>query len=178
MELGPEMALTSVQTRDEEQERRYLARTVQLLTTELEHVTGSIDNSARSIQEQKELMWEQWRDMDHAEKANARTEVNLSVSLGEQAVLTRTRIQRLLNTPESARLAASPKPITAANSTDATATFRQPRPGSFDKLPTPPSGRRTTPQGGGTRPRVDRSDRDFDGRPLHPHSGNSTHTQE
>jgi DNA helicase-2/ATP-dependent DNA helicase PcrA len=45
--------LTDVHTRDEEHERRRLAETVRLLSTELERLTGSIDKSARTIDEQK-----------------------------------------------------------------------------------------------------------------------------
>ncbi|WP_228542281.1 UvrD-helicase domain-containing protein [Nocardia sp. XZ_19_369] len=91
-------------TSDEEHERRYLAETVRLLTKELADLTGSIDRSARTIQEQKEQIWEQWRDMDHAEKAGARTDVNLAVALGERAVLTRERVKRLLQTPYFGRV--------------------------------------------------------------------------
>ncbi|WP_207957559.1 UvrD-helicase domain-containing protein [Streptomyces sp. YIM 98790] len=93
-----------MQIRDEEQERRYLAETVRLLTQELERLAASIDDSARTIQEQKEHMWEHWRDMDGAEKANFRTAVNMSVTLGEHAVATRERIERLLQSPYFGRV--------------------------------------------------------------------------
>jgi len=103
------MALTNPQTtnsqpRDEEQERRYLAETMRLLTSELESLTDSIGKSARSIQERKEHLWENRRDMDFAEKADYRTAVNLSVALGERAVLTRERVKRLLQTPYFGRV--------------------------------------------------------------------------
>jgi DNA helicase-2/ATP-dependent DNA helicase PcrA len=98
------MAVTDAQTRDEEHERRYLAETVRLLRTELERLADSIDKSARTIQEQKEHMWENWRDMDSAEKAGYRTEVNLSVTQGEHAVMTRKRIERLLASPYFGRV--------------------------------------------------------------------------
>ncbi|MGK5500119.1 HelD family protein [Streptomyces sp. URMC 125] len=93
-----------MQTRDEEQERRYLDGTLRLLAKELERLTASIGESARTIREQKEHMWEHWRDMDGAEKANFRTAVNMSVSLGEQVVATRQRIERLLQSPYFGRV--------------------------------------------------------------------------
>jgi DNA helicase-2/ATP-dependent DNA helicase PcrA len=75
------MALTGVQSRGEEQERRHLAETVQLLTTELERLTSDIDKSARNIEERKQHLWTNLRDMDFAEKANYRGEVDMSVRL-------------------------------------------------------------------------------------------------
>ncbi|MGD9620582.1 MAG: UvrD-helicase domain-containing protein [Mycolicibacterium sp.] len=98
------MALTNSHTRDDEQERQYLAETMRLLAAELEGLTDSIDKSARSIQERKEHLWENRRDMDFAEKADYRTSVNLSVALGERAVMTRERVKRLLHTPYFGRV--------------------------------------------------------------------------
>ncbi|TVS83068.1 AAA family ATPase [Mycobacterium helveticum] len=96
--------MTDMQTPDEEQERRYLAETVQLLTMELQRLSDSIDTSARTIQEQKQHLWENRRDMDFAEKATFRTDVNVSVALGERAVMTRQRIKRLLESPYFGRV--------------------------------------------------------------------------
>ncbi|EKT79720.1 DNA helicase UvrD [Rhodococcus opacus M213] len=96
--------MAHVQTRDEERERRYLAETVQLLTAELERLTGSIDKSVRVIQEQKEYLWESRRDMDFAEKADFRTAVDVSVALGEHSVRASERIKRLLETPYFGRV--------------------------------------------------------------------------
>ncbi len=96
--------MTDVQTRDEQHERAHLAETVRLLTAELERLVGSIDKSAGSIQEQKEYMWENWRDMDSAEKAGLRTDVNMAVVLGEHAVMLRKRIERLLESPYFGRV--------------------------------------------------------------------------
>lgn len=99
------MALTDVQTRDEEQERQYLAETVRLLKRELERLGASIDRTARTIQEHKEFMWENWRDMDFAEKAAMRTEVNTSVGVGDSAVAVRRHMERLLESPYFGRVA-------------------------------------------------------------------------
>ncbi|WP_250549244.1 HelD family protein [Pseudonocardia sp. H11422] len=98
------MALTDVQSRDEEQERQYLAEAVHLLNTELERLTSSIDKSARTIEEQKEHMWTNRRDMDSAEKANLRAMVDMSIALGEHAAMTRKRIERLLDSPYFGRV--------------------------------------------------------------------------
>ncbi|GAA4874753.1 HelD family protein [Saccharopolyspora cebuensis] len=98
------MALTDVRTQDEEQERRHLADTVRRLATELERLTGSIDSSARTIEEQKEHMWINWRDMDFAEKAGYRQEVDMSVRSVEHADRSRKRIERLLGSPYFGRV--------------------------------------------------------------------------
>jgi len=90
--------------RDDEDERQYLDETIRLLTSELAELTDAIDRSARSIQERKEHLWENRRDMDFAEKADYRTAVNLSVALGERAVMTRERVTRLLQTPYFGRV--------------------------------------------------------------------------
>ncbi|MDW4910031.1 AAA family ATPase [Streptomyces sp. ADMS] len=96
--------MTDLQTRDEEQERQYLAETVRLLKRELERLSASIDRTARTIQEQKEFMWENWRDMDAAEKAAMRTEVNTSVGVGDGVVTVRRHMERLLESPYFGRV--------------------------------------------------------------------------
>ncbi|WP_207929287.1 UvrD-helicase domain-containing protein [Actinomadura sp. 6K520] len=96
--------MTDAQARDEEYEHRRLARTVHLLTNELKRFTDSVDGSARHVKEQKEYMWESWRDMDAAEKANHRTEVNMAVAIGDHAVQARKRMERLLNSPYFGRV--------------------------------------------------------------------------
>ncbi|MCC9710636.1 AAA family ATPase [Streptomyces sp. MNU76] len=96
--------MTDLQTRDEEQERQYLAETVRLLKRELERLSASIDRTAKTIQEQKEFMWENWRDMDAAEKAAMRTEVNTSVGVGDGVVTVRRHMERLLESPYFGRV--------------------------------------------------------------------------
>lgn len=101
---GPEVALTDTQTRDEEQERRHLTQTLHLLAAERDRVADSIEASARTIDERKEQMWTNRRDMDFAEKASLRTDVDLSVKLAESAVTRRDRIDRLLDSPYFGRV--------------------------------------------------------------------------
>ncbi|KPC85440.1 hypothetical protein ADL35_14630 [Streptomyces sp. NRRL WC-3753] len=98
------MTLTDLQTRDEEQERQYLTETVRLLERELERLNASIERTARTIQEHKEFMWENWRDMDFAEKAAMRTEVNTSVGVGDGVVTVRRHVERLLESPYFGRV--------------------------------------------------------------------------
>jgi DNA helicase-2/ATP-dependent DNA helicase PcrA len=100
----PETVVTNVRSRDEERERRYLAETVRLLAAELERLNVSIDTSIRTVEEHKQYMWDNLRDMDFAEKANFRESVNMSVALGEHAMMTRERIERLLDSPYFARV--------------------------------------------------------------------------
>ncbi|MFG2683104.1 HelD family protein [Streptomyces sp. NPDC048392] len=96
--------MTDLQTRDEEQERQYLAETVRLLERERERLGDSIERTAKEIQEHKEFMWENWRDMDFAEKAAMRTEVNTSVGVGDGVVTVRRHIERLLESPYFGRV--------------------------------------------------------------------------
>ncbi len=98
------MALTDAQTRDEQHERQHLAETLQLLTSELKRLTGDIDKSARTIDERKKHLWDNLRDMDFAEKANFRGEVDMSVRLAEHAVMLQKRIERLLESPYFGRV--------------------------------------------------------------------------
>ncbi|MGA5148194.1 HelD family protein [Streptomyces griseoincarnatus] len=96
--------MTDLQTQDEEGERRYLAETVRLLKRERERLNASIDRTAKEIQQHKEFMWENWRDMDFAEKAAMRTEVNTSVGVGDGVVTVRRHIERLLASPYFGRV--------------------------------------------------------------------------
>lgn len=79
---------------EEATELEYLAETLRLLSFELTDLNDSIDSSARTIRAHKEHMWENRRDMDFAEKATFRSEVDISVMLGERAVLTRERVEK------------------------------------------------------------------------------------
>ncbi len=93
--------MTSFKTLDEQYEHQYLADTIRLLTMDL---SGSIDSSAKTIQAHKEHTWDNRRDMDFAEKATFRNDIDLSVMLGERAVLTRERVKRLLDSPYFGRV--------------------------------------------------------------------------
>ncbi|WP_326728230.1 hypothetical protein [Streptomyces phaeochromogenes] len=77
---------------------------MRLLQRELERLGASIGRTAKTIQEQKEFMWENWRDMDAAEKAAMRTEVNTSVGVGDSAVMVRRHMERLLESPYFGRV--------------------------------------------------------------------------
>ncbi|MHA6798910.1 hypothetical protein [Bounagaea algeriensis] len=55
----------------------------------MEQLTGYIDQSARSIDERKQHLWDDLRDMDFAEKAHFRHEVDLSVRSTEHAATSR-----------------------------------------------------------------------------------------
>lgn len=91
-------------TSNDEHEQKYLATTLRLLNIELQSLTDSIETSATTIRAHKEHMWENRRDMDFAEKATFRSEVDISVMLGERAVLTRERVERLLQSPYFGRV--------------------------------------------------------------------------
>jgi DNA helicase-2/ATP-dependent DNA helicase PcrA len=88
---------------------------MQLLATELERIAGSIDESARTIEEQKKHMWMHRRDMDSAEKASMRTAMDMSVVLAEHAVMRRKRIERLLESPYFGRVDFHPSDDAAAD---------------------------------------------------------------
>ncbi|GAB2762136.1 3'-5' exonuclease [Salinifilum aidingensis] len=96
--------MTDAQTRDEEHERQHLAEMVRRLEAELEQLTGYLDESARSVEERKQHLWENLRDMDFAEKAHFRHEVDLSIRSAEHADVRRKRVERLLQSPYFGRV--------------------------------------------------------------------------
>lgn len=88
----------------ETEERQKLAATLALIDTELVRVADQIATSDATIQSQKELIWNNQRDMDAAEKANIRTLVSTAVGLGEYTVKTRKRIEKLQDSPYFGRV--------------------------------------------------------------------------
>lgn len=96
--------LTDAQRPDEEQEREHLAEMVRRLGRELEHLAGYIARSARSIEARKQHLWDNLRDMDFAEKAHFRHEVDMSVLSTEHAAVRRKRVERLLGSPYFGRV--------------------------------------------------------------------------
>lgn len=86
------------------EEREKLAATLALIDTELVRVADQITASDATIQSQKELIWNNQRDMDAAEKANIRTLVSTAVGLGEYTVRTRKRIEKLQDSPYFGRV--------------------------------------------------------------------------
>ncbi len=78
-------------------ETQHLKRTIGRLKRELSRVSESIGSAVAAVDEQKKLMWERRRDMDGSEKASMRSLLAVAVSQGENAMLTREQIGRLLN---------------------------------------------------------------------------------
>ncbi|GAA1228518.1 3'-5' exonuclease [Prauserella halophila] len=98
--------MTGAQTRDEEQEQEhhYLSETLNLLSKERERLTADIDTAAGDIDARKKHLWDNLRDMDFAEKANYRGEVDLSIKLTEHAEMLHKRVERLLLSPYFGRV--------------------------------------------------------------------------
>lgn len=78
-------------------EERHLGTTVKRLRRELTRVSNSIDSTVAVVDEHKQLMWENRRDMDGSEKAAMRSMLAVTVSQGEGAMLSREQLNRLLN---------------------------------------------------------------------------------
>lgn len=89
---------------DELEERQRLARIVQLMERERERLGSFIEDAASTIHAQKKHMWDNYRDMDFAEKASMRISTDVSISVGDNAVQKRERIERLLRTPYFGRV--------------------------------------------------------------------------
>lgn len=96
--------MSEITDQDRALERSRLTEVLGSLELARARVEESIDRSAAAIQGSKELIWERQRDMDHAEKANIRIEVDVSVGVAERAVQTRRRIERLLDSPYFGRV--------------------------------------------------------------------------
>lgn len=88
----------------EEQERAHLAHVISLLEAELARADASIAKAAGDVQQHKELIWKNQRDMDHAEKANIRVMVDTSIVIGEHAVQQRRRLAKLATSPYFGRV--------------------------------------------------------------------------
>lgn len=95
--------MSEASTRDEE-EARYLTRTLRALDAELERARALIDGTVSAMEEQKEYLWEHRRDMDGSEKAALRAIVDVAVGQGEHAVQTRDRLERLRSSPYFGRV--------------------------------------------------------------------------
>lgn len=100
--------------RDEALEHSHLAELLEIPELTRGRVAASIDRSAAAIQASKELVWTRRRDMGHAEKANIRTDVDVSVGVAERAVEPQRRLERLLDSPCSGRIDFRPSTTTTS----------------------------------------------------------------
>ncbi|MEW1982503.1 3'-5' exonuclease [Citricoccus sp. NPDC079358] len=96
--------MTGITDQDKALERSRLAEVIEALTLARERLTASIERSAASIQDSKELIWAHQRDMDHAEKANVRVEVDVSVGLATQSVEALRQVERSIRSPYFGRV--------------------------------------------------------------------------
>ncbi|WP_104176478.1 UvrD-helicase domain-containing protein [Cryobacterium sp. Y50] len=96
--------MTDATATDKTGEHRYLAKTLELVESAHANLIDSIDRSELAMDEQKREMWEHQRDMDHAEKANARMQMATSVAIGDSAVKSRDSLERLRNSPYFGRV--------------------------------------------------------------------------
>lgn len=99
--------MTDVQTRpelDEPGERVRLSAVLTRLDAEALRLADVIDRSAADIDTSKRFIWANQRDMDHAEKANMRSEVGVAVTVAGGAVAARKRVERLRDSPYFGRV--------------------------------------------------------------------------
>ncbi|WP_253828662.1 HelD family protein [Prauserella aidingensis] len=102
--FGQEVALTGARTSDEEQEHHALSETLNLLSKERDRLSADIDKAAGDIDARKKHLWDNLRDMDFAEKANYRGEVDLSIKMTEHAQMLHKRVEKLLQSPYFGRV--------------------------------------------------------------------------
>lgn len=96
--------MANITEQDEQQERARLAEVIAALRRVSDQLGRSVEESAAEIQQNKELIWERQRDMDHAEKANIRLQVDESIGMTENADQMRRRIDRLISSPYFGRV--------------------------------------------------------------------------
>lgn len=91
-------------TIDEQAESAHLAQTIDLILSEARRLDVLVDASATEIMEHKQLIWQNQRELDHAEKANIRTQVDVTVNAAQHAVERHRRLQRLVDSPYFGRV--------------------------------------------------------------------------
>ncbi|MEL7568196.1 MAG: UvrD-helicase domain-containing protein [Dehalobacterium sp.] len=85
-------------------ERKYLGKVLEKLVAALEKIEQKITNYSREILEIKRYMYENLAQLDPAEKAANRIAVNESIDFGEGAIIERTKLQELIQSPYFGRI--------------------------------------------------------------------------
>ncbi|WP_174469024.1 HelD family protein [Paenibacillus graminis] len=90
--------------RSETDEKVYLQEVVARLKYALEAIDGRISSARQEILEAKKYLWANSAQIDPAERAANKVEISLSIGHGEQAVVKRGRLRKLLQTPYFGRV--------------------------------------------------------------------------
>ncbi|KWX71493.1 helicase [Paenibacillus jilunlii] len=90
--------------RSETDEKLYLQEIVARLQNALQAVDRRISSAGEEILAAKKYLWANSAQIDPAERAANRVEISLSIDHGEQAVVKRDRLRKLLHTPYFGRI--------------------------------------------------------------------------
>lgn len=96
--------MTGISDQDKEAERARLAEVVAAMERTRQQLSAAVEKSAADIQDNKELIWANQRDMDHAEKAHVRVEVDVSVGLATEVAESLRKVERSIQTPYFGRV--------------------------------------------------------------------------
>lgn len=88
----------------EQQEKQHLQRVISRLTHFLETLETIVQGKNKELMEHKSFLWENYSELDHAEKSSLREIVTRSVASGENALEKRKKIRKLISIPYFGRI--------------------------------------------------------------------------
>lgn len=81
------------------EEKQFLEKVQDKLRAALAGIYDQVKGRAGQIRKEKSFLWENKRDMDHAEKVSVRQSIDMSVLTGEAMLAKQKRIEKLLPSP-------------------------------------------------------------------------------
>lgn len=88
----------------EQQEKQHLQEVIQRLNHYLEALETMVQGKNKELMEHKSFLWENYSELDHAEKSALREIVTRSVASGENALEKRKKIRKLISIPYFGRI--------------------------------------------------------------------------
>ncbi|QAT48632.1 helicase [Caproiciproducens sp. NJN-50] len=88
----------------EAEEQRYLEMILIKLRKAFQDIDDKITNQAHEIREKKKYIWENLSQLDSVEKADNRIAVNNAITFGENAILQRQKLSKLIDSPYFGRV--------------------------------------------------------------------------
>lgn len=93
----------------EAEERQYLEEIKEMLNQAIIHTDNAAGSHAKELRESKGYLWENKAGMDHAEKVSVRQSITRMAISGENAVVKKKRLKKLLANPYFGRIDYSEK---------------------------------------------------------------------
>ena len=88
----------------EQQERQHLQKVISRLQHYLETLETMVQGKNKELMEHKSYLWDNYSELDRAEKSSLREIVTRSVASGENALEKRKKIRKLISIPYFGRI--------------------------------------------------------------------------